>query len=120
VVGARQRPPRVFEAPAEIARPAPHREDRSVDLDLRARHLARDVLDLLVVGEQELGRRRRLLAPPPPPRPPPPSPLHHPPPRPTANRVNHRPGDKLTSVATPSRGYLASPNVNSDPLARLK
>src|SRR4029077_8914559 len=36
-----------------IAGPAPEGEDGAVDLPLGARHLARDVLDLLVVGEEE-------------------------------------------------------------------
>src|SRR5215831_18201762 len=46
--------------PGEIARPAPEGEDGAIDLDLGARHLARNVLDLLVVGEEEgiLGGRR--------------------------------------------------------------
>ena len=37
----------------QIPRPAPERQDRAVDLDLGARHLARDVLDLFVVGKQQ-------------------------------------------------------------------
>ena len=57
IVVAGEPSPRVLEAPAEVPRPAPHRQDRAVDLDLRARHLARDVLDLVVIREQERGRR---------------------------------------------------------------
>src|SRR5258705_11750093 len=46
------------EAPAEVARPAPHREHRAGHLHLGAADLARDVLDLLVVGgEERVGRR---------------------------------------------------------------
>ena len=47
------------QAAPEVARPAAHREDRAVHLHLGAADLARDVLDLLVVGEEEGFRRQR-------------------------------------------------------------
>ena len=45
--------PSLRHAPREIAGPAPERQDGAVELDLGARHLSRDVLDLFVVREQE-------------------------------------------------------------------
>ena len=49
----------------DVAGPAPERQDGAIELHLGARHLARDVLDLFVIGEQR-GRvgRGRLGAPP--------------------------------------------------------
>ena len=58
---------RLRETPAEVARPAPHGEHRAVHLHLGAADLARDVLDLFVVGEEErVGHRLARIAPHPP------------------------------------------------------
>ncbi len=50
-------PRRLGEAAPQIARPAAHREHRAVHLHLGAADLARDVLDLLVIGEEQGFRR---------------------------------------------------------------
>ena len=48
------------DAPGKIAGPAPERQYGAIELDLGARHLARDILYLFMIGEQQwiLGRGR--------------------------------------------------------------
>jgi hypothetical protein len=112
IVAVVEPPAALDHAAGEVAGPAPEGQDRAIELDLGARHLARDVLYLFVVREEQgiLGRHRLGAST---------DPLPQLFPDPSHAEVSLE-TYRLTSWATRSRCHVASPKVNSDPLARLK